>query len=66
MRTPVGLTTRAAMTPLHIHRRASMKWIKELFWDESLSTLDNLATWALGIIGFTVFYVLLFLVMLFA
>jgi hypothetical protein len=43
-----------------------MKWIKELFWDESLTTLDNLATWALGIIGFTLFYVLLFLVMLFA
>ena len=41
-----------------------MKWIKELFWDESLSVRDNLATWALGIIGFTMFYVLLFLVLL--
>ena len=41
-----------------------MKWIKELFWDRSLSVRDNLATWALGVIGFTMFYVLLFLVLL--
>ena len=41
-----------------------MKWIKELFWDNSLSVRDNLATWALGVICFTVFYVLLFLVLL--
>ena len=41
-----------------------MKWIKELFWDRSLSVRDNLATWALGIIGGTMFYVLLFLVLL--
>jgi hypothetical protein len=41
-----------------------MKWIKELFWDSSLTTMDNLATWALGVVCFTVFYVLLFLVLL--
>lgn len=41
-----------------------MKWIVELFWDRSLSVRDNLATWALGIIGFTVFYVLLVLVLI--
>jgi uncharacterized membrane protein len=33
-----------------------MNWIKELFWDSSLSVRDNLATWALGVIGFTLFY----------
>lgn len=42
-----------------------MNWIKELFWDDSLSTMDNLATWALGVVCFTLFYVLLFAVMLF-
>ena len=41
-----------------------MKWIKELFWDNSLSVRDNLATWALGIIGATMFYVLLVLVLI--
>ena len=41
-----------------------MKWIKELFWDSSLPVFDNLALWALGVIGFTMFYVLLFLVLL--
>jgi len=41
-----------------------MNWIKELFWDRSLSVRDNLATWALGIIGFTMFYVLLVLVLI--
>ena len=41
-----------------------MNWIKDLLWDNSLSVRDNLATWALGIIGFSMFYVLLFLVLL--
>lgn len=41
-----------------------MRWIKELFWDSSLSVRDNLALWALGVICFTLFYVLLFLVLL--
>jgi hypothetical protein len=45
-------------------RRANMNWIKDLLWDKSLSVRDNLATWALGIIGFSMFYVLLFLVLL--
>ena len=40
-----------------------MKWLKVLFWDRSLSVRDNLATWALGVIGFTMFYVLLVLVL---
>jgi hypothetical protein len=40
-----------------------MNWIKELFWDNSLSVRDNLATWALGVIGFTLFYGLLVLVL---
>lgn len=43
-----------------------MNWIKELFWDSSLPVLDNLATWALGIICFTGFYAVLFLVLLLA
>lgn len=41
-----------------------MKWILDLVWDNSLSVRDNLALWALGIIGFTLFYALLFLVLL--
>ena len=41
-----------------------MKWIKELFWDSSLSVRDNLATWALGVIGFTLFYVFLVLALI--
>ena len=41
-----------------------MKWIKELFWDKSLSVRDNLATWALGVIGAFMFYVLLVLVLI--
>jgi hypothetical protein len=41
-----------------------MNWIKDLLWDKSLSVRDNFATWALGIIGFSMFYVLLFLVLL--
>jgi hypothetical protein len=41
-----------------------MKWIKDLFWDPSLTIPDNLATWALGIICFTAFYVLLVLVLI--
>lgn len=41
-----------------------MKGLKELFWDSSLPVLDNLATWALGIICFTGFYAVLFLVLL--
>lgn len=41
-----------------------MNWIKELFWDSSLSVRDNLATWALGVIGFTLFYALLVLVLI--
>jgi hypothetical protein len=49
-----------------IERRASMKWMKELFWDSSLSVFDNLTTWALGVVCFTVFYVLLWLVLLLA
>jgi len=43
---------------------SAMNWIKDLLWDKSLSVRDNLATWALGIIGFSMFYVLLFLVLL--
>ena len=42
-----------------------MNWVKDLFWDSSLCVLDNLATWAVGVIAFTTFYVLLFLVLLF-
>jgi hypothetical protein len=41
-----------------------MKWIKDLFWDPSLTVRDNLATWALGIICFSAFYVLLVLVLI--
>jgi hypothetical protein len=41
-----------------------MNWIKDLLWDNSLSIRDNLATWALGIICFTVLYVFLFLILL--
>ena len=41
-----------------------MKWILDLLWDKSLSVRDNLATWALGIIGATMFYVLLVLVLI--
>ena len=41
-----------------------MSWIKDLFWDNSLSVRDNLATWALGNICFTAFYVLLGLVLI--
>jgi hypothetical protein len=33
-----------------------MKWT-ELFWDNSLSVFENLATWALGVIMFTLFYI---------
>ena len=43
-----------------------MKWMKELFWYSSLSVFDNLTTWALGVVCFTVFYVLLWLVLLLA
>jgi hypothetical protein len=39
-----------------------MKW-NDLFWDNSLSVFENLATWALGVIMFTVFYILLVLVL---
>lgn len=41
-----------------------MKWILDLLWDRDLPVRDNLALWALGIIGFTLFYVLLFVVLL--
>lgn len=41
-----------------------MKWITDLLWDRDLPVLDNLATWSLGIIGFSLFYALLFLVLL--
>lgn len=37
-----------------------MKWT-DLFWDNSLSVFENLATWALGVVVFTLFYILLFL-----
>ena len=40
-----------------------MKWILDLLWDRDLPVRDNLALWALGIIGFTLFYVLLFVVL---
>ena len=42
-----------------------MKW-NDLFWDSSLSVFENLATWALGVIMFTVFYILLVLVLVVA
>ena len=40
-----------------------MKWILDLLWDRDLPVRDNLALWALGVIGFTLFYVLLFVVL---
>jgi hypothetical protein len=48
-----------------IIRSDTMKWT-ELFWDNSLSVFENLATWALGVIMFTLFYIILVLVLAFA
>jgi hypothetical protein len=36
----------------------------QMIWNRRLTVMDNLATWAIGILCFTVFYVLLFLVLL--
>jgi hypothetical protein len=41
-----------------------MNWIKEIFWDSSLTTMDNLATIALAIVGTFVLYVVLLFVMI--
>jgi len=41
-----------------------MNWIKDLIWDSDLGVMDNLATWALAIIGFTGFYIFLILVLI--
>lgn len=41
----------------------SFDWIKELLWDPSLTIRDNLATWAMGIVCFSAFYAILFLVL---
>jgi tetrahydromethanopterin S-methyltransferase subunit F len=40
-----------------------MNWLKELFWDSGMSTRDNLALLALGIVSAFVLYVVLLLVM---
>jgi hypothetical protein len=36
----------------------------QMIWNRRLTVMDNLATWALGIICFTAFYVLLVLVLI--
>jgi hypothetical protein len=41
-----------------------MNWIKEIFWDSSLTAIDNLATIALAIVGTFVLYVVLLFVMI--
>jgi hypothetical protein len=33
-----------------------MRWIAELVWDRSLMPFENIATWALGIVAFTLLY----------
>jgi hypothetical protein len=33
-----------------------MRWIAELVWDRSLTPFENIATWALGIVAFTLLY----------
>jgi hypothetical protein len=48
---------------MDFHKEKSMKWIKDLFWDPSLTVRDNLATWALGIVCFSAFYAILVLVL---
>ena len=39
--------------------------LSELFWDRSLTVFENLATWALGIVAFTLVWCFTFLVFLF-
>jgi len=41
-----------------------MRWVAELVWDRSLTPFENIATWALGIVAFTLIWGLTFLVFL--